>query len=232
MSRRVALSKFVVGLIVPLSATYSPSTAFAKTCSDHPNQAATQTDRDTIDADGDGIYCESLPCPCATAPPETSSLPAAPQVEAPAPRGRTCRGVIAKVVDGGTLKVETGRQVRAVRAVGVDTPESKKPGVPIECGALDATSASCRWAFRKPRDRDRDDSFDSGTKPRKVPHRLDPTQGSTDRYGRALAYALRPETDFARSQIAVGWGAVFACENPLRISMIFRQLIAQQRLLA
>jgi hypothetical protein len=42
-------------------------------CADYPNQAAAQRAADTIDGDGDGIYCESLPCPClrpgATSPP-------------------------------------------------------------------------------------------------------------------------------------------------------------------
>lgn len=36
------------------------------TCADYPNQAAAQRAADTRDADGDGIYCESLPCPCST----------------------------------------------------------------------------------------------------------------------------------------------------------------------
>jgi hypothetical protein len=39
--------------------------AQAATCSDYSNQAAAQRAHDTRDADGDGIYCESLPCPCA-----------------------------------------------------------------------------------------------------------------------------------------------------------------------
>jgi hypothetical protein len=34
------------------------------TCSQYPNQAAAQRAADTRDADGDGIYCEDLPCPC------------------------------------------------------------------------------------------------------------------------------------------------------------------------
>jgi hypothetical protein len=38
--------------------------ASAATCSDYANQAAAQRAHDTRDADGDGIYCESLPCPC------------------------------------------------------------------------------------------------------------------------------------------------------------------------
>ena len=41
-----------------------PPVASAKTCSDYPNQAAAQRAADTRDADGDGVYCESLPCPC------------------------------------------------------------------------------------------------------------------------------------------------------------------------
>jgi hypothetical protein len=36
----------------------------AATCSDYPNQQAAQNAADTRDSDGDGIYCEDLPCPC------------------------------------------------------------------------------------------------------------------------------------------------------------------------
>jgi hypothetical protein len=46
-----------------------PVARAAATCADYPNQAAAQRAGDTRDADGDGIYCESLPCPCSTAPP-------------------------------------------------------------------------------------------------------------------------------------------------------------------
>src|SRR6266550_585506 len=38
--------------------------ASAATCDDYSNQAEAQRAKDTRDADGDGIYCESLPCPC------------------------------------------------------------------------------------------------------------------------------------------------------------------------
>jgi hypothetical protein len=44
----------------------SPQAVAAATCSDYPNQAAAQRAADTRDPDGDGIYCESLPCPCST----------------------------------------------------------------------------------------------------------------------------------------------------------------------
>lgn len=38
----------------------------ASTCADYSTQAEAQRAADTRDADGDGIYCESLPCPCST----------------------------------------------------------------------------------------------------------------------------------------------------------------------
>ena len=38
--------------------------AVAATCDDYATQADAQRAMDTRDADGDGIYCESLPCPC------------------------------------------------------------------------------------------------------------------------------------------------------------------------
>src|SRR5207237_1341487 len=40
------------------------ASAHATTCSAYPNQAAAQRAADTVDADRDGVYCESLPCPC------------------------------------------------------------------------------------------------------------------------------------------------------------------------
>jgi hypothetical protein len=47
------------------AAALAPPRADAATCSDYPNQAAAQRAHDTRDPDGDGVYCESLPCPCA-----------------------------------------------------------------------------------------------------------------------------------------------------------------------
>ena len=46
-----------------------PGTSAAASCADYPNQAAAQRVGDTRDADGDGIYCENLPCPCSSQAP-------------------------------------------------------------------------------------------------------------------------------------------------------------------
>jgi hypothetical protein len=48
-----------------LLATFEGQPAQAATCGEYSNQAAAQHARDTRDGDGDGIYCESLACPCA-----------------------------------------------------------------------------------------------------------------------------------------------------------------------
>jgi hypothetical protein len=52
---------FILAMLV---VGWTPHPASAATCSDYSSQADAQRAQDTRDADGDGIYCESLPCPC------------------------------------------------------------------------------------------------------------------------------------------------------------------------
>ena len=66
---RVAVVALLIacGALVPAAIARpldAPVAHAAATCADYPNQAAAQRAADTRDADGDGIYCESLPCPC------------------------------------------------------------------------------------------------------------------------------------------------------------------------
>src|SRR2546421_11665531 len=65
----------VVSLLVLPGASGAAIAHASATCSDYPNQAAAQRAADTRDADGDGIYCEDLPCPCLK-PGESSPAPA------------------------------------------------------------------------------------------------------------------------------------------------------------
>ena len=52
----------------------------AATCSDYSTQADAQRAADTRDTDGDGVYCESLPCPCLKPGSDTPSpAPVAPR---------------------------------------------------------------------------------------------------------------------------------------------------------
>jgi hypothetical protein len=50
-------------LLIVAAPSSSTSAADAAVCADYPNQAAAQRAADTRDADGDGVYCEALPCP-------------------------------------------------------------------------------------------------------------------------------------------------------------------------
>jgi 5-methylcytosine-specific restriction endonuclease McrA len=73
----------VLAVALVLSALAAPN-AQAKTCADYTNQAAAQRGHDTRDADGDGIFCEALPCPCLLpGTPLVNPRPATPSVPAP-----------------------------------------------------------------------------------------------------------------------------------------------------
>jgi hypothetical protein len=64
MGRVASLIVFLV-VVLAFVGAINGQPAQAATCATYTNQAAAQEARDTRDADGDGIYCESLPCPCA-----------------------------------------------------------------------------------------------------------------------------------------------------------------------
>jgi hypothetical protein len=57
-----------------------PRARASATCDDYPDQAAAQRAADTRDGDGDGVYCQSLPCPCLSPTGATEeSAPVAPR---------------------------------------------------------------------------------------------------------------------------------------------------------
>lgn len=78
-------------------------------------------------------------------------------------------GRVVRVIDGDTVRVRLGNQTRTVRYIGVDTPESVKPGEPVQCFAKSASEFNRRLM--------------SG---RRVRLRFGPER--FDRYGRLLAY--------------------------------------------
>jgi micrococcal nuclease len=192
----------------------------AATCDAHPNQAAAQRAKDTTDGDGDGIYCETLPCPCAR-PGERAGAEVARGGGEPR---RTIRAQITDVVDGDTIDVRAGGRDYRVRLIGIDTPETKKPGTQVECGGEAATSNLLRLAFTAPADSDGDGLLDAeGGTGRRVTLRTDPTQDTFDRYRRLLAYATTPGgEDLAVGQLSAGWATVYVFERPFRRLSRFR----------
>jgi len=212
--RALVLAGVACALVVFLP---SPASAAAKNCSDFANQAAAQAwlnaypgDPDGLDGDDDGVGCESLPCPCAgagttptpPAPVTPSAPPAAPPAPAPAqaqasPKILNVEARITSVIDGDTLKVRFAVGTKTtVRLIGIDTPETKKPGTPVQCGGRAATARMKQLAFRNGRGR-------------AVTITSDPTQDLTDRYGRLLSYVSTSGTDFGRTMVSSGWAKTY-----------------------
>ncbi len=85
------------------------------------------------------------------------------------PAGHPSRAAVVRVVDGDTIVVELDGAEETVRYIGVDTPETVKPGAPVECFGPEASSLNKRLVegetVRLAFDRER-----------------------RDRYGRLLAY--------------------------------------------
>lgn len=201
-----------------------PATASAATCSDYSSQAAAQRAADTRDADGDGVYCESLPCPCAGRGQSSggggSSSPAPRPRPAPKPKPKPRRRAqvisarITSVIDGDTVNVRAfgaKRSFYKVRLIGIDTPESRKPATPVECGAKRATGNMLRLGFTDPSDDNGDGVLDTrGGEGRRVTLTTDPTQDVFDRFGRLLAYVTtRSGTLLQTAQLSDGWAQTY-----------------------
>ncbi|MQA76265.1 MAG: thermonuclease family protein [Solirubrobacterales bacterium] len=116
-----------------------------------------------------------------------------PERESGGARERAAR--VARVADGDTVVVSVGGSQRTVRLIGVDSPESVRPGTPVECGAPRA-SESLEGLLRE------------GTRLRLV---ADPSQDRLDRYGRLLRYVEleRSGTDVGAVQVRRGWADVY-----------------------
>ena len=174
-----------------------PASMSAAICSDYPNQAAAQRAADTRDADGDGVYCESLPCPCVRPGDGGRPRPTSPPKPRARPRAQRICARIVEVIDGDTIRVRARgarRRTYTVRLIGIDTPETRKPGTPVECGGKEATANMLRLSFSAP-----DDSYADGL----------------------LAYVeTRSGRQLNVAQVAAGWAEtyVFNCKSFRQVS--------------
>jgi endonuclease YncB( thermonuclease family) len=245
----VAVLATAAGLALAPGATAAPASAADLDCADFSSQRAAQlyflrhggpgSDPDRLDADNDGIACDANPCPCyyGRSLPESSPTPSPAPRPQPRPRPRnrrqTIKSRIIDVVDGDTIKVRTLEPTRkpiyTVRLIGIDTPETRKPGTPVECGGREATSSAFRWSFERPRDTDGDHLVDTrGGLGRRVVLVTDPSQGLYDRYHRLLAYVtLRDGASLNVFQIGRGWSRVYVFRKPFTRLAAFRK--AQKR---
>jgi micrococcal nuclease len=100
--------------------------------------------------------------------------------------GSTSTARVVRVVDGDTIRVVQDGREEAIRYIGVDTPETVKPGSPVECYGKAASAANRRLVDGEP-------------------VRLVGDVEARDRYGRRLAYVYRSRDDlFVNAELVRG----------------------------
>ena len=208
--------RLLLGLVTgALLATPALASAADRDCSDFATQAEAQAffdaagpgDPHNLDADGDGIACESLP--------GGGSVGGQTGSHGSQHRAQQIRARIIRVVDGDTIEVRAygaERRRYSVRLIGIDTPE-KHGG--SECGSRMASRA---MAGRAP----------SGTRVTLI---TDPSQDLFDHYGRLLAYVVRKrgQVDLALAQVRAGWAKTYVFDQPFRRLGIYRRASRQAR---
>ena len=55
------------------------------------------------------------------------------EIGQPGPEPASARVYVVRAVDGDTIEVRIGAELEDVRYIGVDTPETVKPGTPVQC---------------------------------------------------------------------------------------------------
>lgn len=148
-----------------------------------------------LDADGDGVACADLPCPCSIAaggdPGDSGDTGGVSEPPV------SFRGTVVDVADGDTLDVTTpSGAVETVRIIGIDTPEVYGGK---ECGGPVASAAMKRLATGQ-----------------KVTVTSDPTQDRRDHYGRLLAYIDRGNQDLGFTMVRRGLASAYPYDGPFQ----------------
>ena len=210
-----------LAVLAPVTSTAAPSAARTadRDCGDFATQAAAQrffinaggprNDPHRLDADGDGIACETNPCPCSTS--QGGGGGGGGQATPLEPPRLKQRAVVVRVIDGDTVdvRVRSNGRVKRVRIIGIDTPEVYGGA---ECGGPAASKSA------------------KGLMPEGTPVLLvsDPTQARADRYGRLLRYVMkRGKYDMGRFQLKRGHARVFVVGRPFERVRAYRSV--QQR---
>ena len=121
-------------------------------------------------------------------------------------------GRVVRVVDGDTIHVRLDGREERVRYIGVDTPESVKPGTPVQCFAKRASAFNERLV--------------EGERVRLVRD-----AEARDRYGRLLAYVYRARDGLFVNAALVRGGYAQPLTIPPNVAHAgeFRRLASQAR---
>ncbi len=128
-----------------------------------------------------------------------------PVTKAPQQPREVVRYLVTRVIDGDTVEVAKGGGT-SVRIIGIDTPETVDPSVPVECGGPRASTLATQLL--------------QGKRVRLV---YDPSQGRTDSFGRTLAYLQVPRIgDFGLTMIKRGAAAEYTYDTTYARQDLYR----------
>lgn len=125
---------------------------------------------------------------------EAGAPTAARGTDAPSrPAARSGGELVARVVDGDTVEMPGGE---VLRVTGIDTPETKDPRKPVECGGPEATVYAT--------------SFLMGNS-------VDIARKGTDKYGRTLATLRTSAGDYGLAAVTGGYARVYAADTTAQL---------------
>lgn len=178
--------------LIALTGSGSDAAAADKDCSDFNTRKQAQQffeshkpnrDPHRLDADGDGIACESNPCPCQK---PGGGGGGGGEGGDGTEKKRKNVGRVKRIVDGDTIELRVAGRRRTVRLVGMDTPERG------DCG-FDEAKAALRKQLRRGE---------------KVKLKKESRQGNKDRFGRWLRYMHDGSVDTGLRQVKRGFAEV------------------------
>jgi micrococcal nuclease len=114
---------------------------------------------------------------------------------------------VERVVDGDTIVVRVDGRSERVRYIGVDTPESVKPGVRVQCFAKSAAKENAKLVLGRD-------------------VRLEYDAEARDRYGRLLAYVWRGDLLVNAELVRLGYGKPLEIAPNLAHAPQLRELAA------
>ena len=112
---------------------------------------------------------------------------------------------VVEVVDGDTIKVQYGDEVKKVRLIGIDTPETVDPDTEKECYGEEASS----YLKEKINGKEVDLYTDS-------------SQGNEDKYSRLLRYAVYNHADMGMTMVAGGYAKEYTYDGDYFYGSIYR----------
>ena len=113
---------------------------------------------------------------------------------------------VVKVVDGDTLDVNISGEVKRLRLIGIDTPETVDPRKPVQCFGKEASNKAKELLIGKSVGLEKDDS-----------------QGDLDKYDRLLRYVFLPDgTNFNLFMISEGYAHEYTYDEAYKYQAEFR----------